>query len=99
MRCNALCLSVDVSHALNPNYENKYDPHHAPLLGEGITVKYNADMRYTTTGKTGAFISHLCNSLDLKCQKFVNRSDNPAGSTVGPIFATKLGIETVDIGI
>lgn len=99
LRCNALCLSVDVSHALNPNYENKYDPHHAPLLGEGITVKYNADMRYTTNGKTGAFISHLCNSLDLKCQKFVNRSDNPAGTTVGPIFATKLGIETVDIGI
>ncbi|MBS0629752.1 MAG: M18 family aminopeptidase [Verrucomicrobia bacterium] len=99
LRCNSLCLSVDVSHALNPNYENKYDPHHAPLLGEGITIKYNADMRYTSSGKTGAFILHLCQVLGLKCQKFVNRSDNLAGSTVGPIFATKLGIETVDIGI
>ena len=99
LRRNSLCLSVDVSHALNPNYENKYDPNHAPLLGEGITIKYNADMRYTSNGKTGAFISHLCQLLHPKCQKFVNRSDNMAGSTVGPIFASKLGIETVDIGI
>lgn len=99
LRRNSLCLSTDVCHALNPNYENKYDPRHAPLLGEGIVIKYNADMRYSTNGKTGAFISHLCNNLNLKCQKFVNRSDNPAGSTVGPIFSTKLGIETVDIGI
>lgn len=99
LRRNSLCLSVDVSHGLNPNYENKYDPRHSPLLGEGLTIKYNADMRYTTSAKTGAFISHLCAELGLKCQKFVNRSDNMAGSTVGPIFATKLGIETVDIGI
>lgn len=99
LRRNSLCLSVDVSHGLNPNYENKYDPHHAPLLGEGLAIKYNADMRYTTSGKTGAFIAHLCKNLDLKVQKFVNRSDNTAGSTIGPIFATQLGIETVDIGI
>jgi aspartyl aminopeptidase len=99
LRRNSLCLSVDVSHALNPNYESKYDPHHAPLLGEGIVLKYNADMRYATGGKTGAFITHLCKNLGLKVQKFVGRSDNMAGSTVGPIFATNLGIETVDIGI
>jgi len=99
LRRNSLCLSVDVTHALNPNYEKKYDPQHAPLLGEGITIKYNADLRYTSNAKTGAFITHLCNTLGIKCQKFANRSDNMAGSTVGPIFAKKLGIETVDIGI
>ncbi|NGX38960.1 MAG: putative M18 family aminopeptidase 2 [Chlamydiae bacterium] len=98
-RHKSLCLSVDVTHALNPNYEKKYDPNHSPLLGGGVTVKYNANQRYSTSGFGAACVAQLCDQLDLKLQKFANRSDNPAGSTVGPLFATKLGIETVDIGL
>ncbi len=97
-RASSLCLSVDMTHALNPCYEKKHDPNHTPLLGEGIAIKYNANMRYVTNAKTGGYVSDLCDNLGLKCQKFTNRSDNPAGSTVGPIFATQLGIETADIG-
>lgn len=99
LRRNSLCFSIDLTHALNPNYEKKYDPQHIPLLGEGITIKYNANMRYSTNAKTGAKASQLCEKLGLKWQQFVNRTDNPAGSTVGPIFSTNLGIETVDLGI
>jgi len=99
MRQNSLCLSVDLTHAANPAYLKKYEPHHLPLLGEGITIKYNAGMRYTTTARSGAFISLLSDKLKLKLQRFVNRSDNPSGSTVGPLFAAQMGIETVDIGI
>lgn len=99
LRKNSHCLSVDVAHAFNPNYAKKYDEHHAPLLGEGITLKYNANMRYTTTAKSGANVKALCDALNLKCQSFVNRSDNPAGSTVGPLFSTQMGIDTADIGL
>ncbi|NGX59450.1 MAG: putative M18 family aminopeptidase 2 [Chlamydiae bacterium] len=99
LRRHSLCLSVDLTHAYNPNYEKKYDPQHIPLLGEGITIKYNANMRYSTTAKSGAWIRVMCESLGLKSQQFVNRTDNPAGSTVGPIFSTNFGIETADIGI
>lgn len=99
LRRNSLCLSVDVTHAFNPNFEKKYDPEHLPRLGEGITLKYNANMRYTTNAKTGAKISHYCDKIGLTFQKFVNRTDNFAGSTIGPIFSANLGIETADIGI
>lgn len=99
MRQNSLCLSVDLTHAVNPAYEKRYDPHHLPLLGEGIALKYNANMRYTTSARTGAFVSILCDRLKLNMQRFAYRSDNPAGSTVGPLFATQMGIETADIGI
>jgi len=98
IRRKSLCLSVDLTHAANANYDKKYDHKHLPLLGKGIVIKYNANMRYSTTAKSGAVVSHLCESLNLKWQKFVNRSDNSAGSTVGPLFSTKLGIETADIG-
>jgi len=99
LRRKSFCLSVDLTHGLNPNYEKKYDPEHIPLLGEGIVTKYNANMRYSTTAKSSAFIKMLCKKNGLKIQQFVNRSDNQAGSTVGPIFSTHLGIETADIGI
>jgi len=99
LRHKSTCLSVDLTHAFNPNFEEKYDPEHKPLLGEGITIKYNANMRYSTNAKTGAHLTKMCEKLDLSCQKFVNRTDNPAGSTVGPIFSTRFGIETADIGI
>ncbi len=99
MRQRSMCLSIDMTHGFNPHYENKYDPQHIPLLGEGITIKYNANKRYSTSGKSGAFVTKLCDGLKLPVQKFVNRTDNPPGSTVGPIFATKMGIEVADIGI
>jgi aspartyl aminopeptidase len=99
MRQSSLCLSVDLTHAVNPAYEKWYDPHHLPLLGGGITLKYNANMRYTTSARTGAYVSILCDRLELNMQRFAYRSDNPAGSTVGPLFATQMGIETADIGI
>ncbi len=99
LRRTALCASVDMCQAYNPNFEKKYDPNHKPLLGKGVAIKYNANMRYVSDAKTASSIIQLCDKLHLPYQKFVNRTDNAAGSTVGPIFATALGIPTVDIGI
>lgn len=99
LAAQSTAASVDVAHALNPNYQKKYDPHHEPLLGKGIVLKYNADMRYTTNSRSGGEMVHLCNTLGIPYQKFVNRADNRAGSTVGPILAEQLGLSVVDIGI
>jgi len=99
LRRKSTCASVDMCQAYNPNYEKKYDPNHKPLLGRGVTFKYNANMRYITDAKTASGLIQLCDKHSLPYQKFVNRTDNPAGSTVGPIFATSLGIPTADIGI
>jgi aspartyl aminopeptidase len=99
MKQNSLCASVDVAHGFNPNYANKYDAQHLPLLGAGIVIKYNADQKYATNAETAADIVQICQDIHLKYQPSVARSDIPGGSTVGPVVAQTLGIPTVDIGI
>jgi len=98
LKNHSLCLSVDVTHALNPNYEKRYEPHHKPLLGKGIVLKYNADHRYATSAPTAALIADLCHKLNLPFQTYVTRSDILCGTTVGPIFGSTTGIPVVDLG-
>jgi aspartyl aminopeptidase len=98
LKQHALCVSVDMAHALHPNYADKHDPNHRPLLGEGIVIKHNADQKYASSASTTAPIVRLCHDLKLRHQSYVTRSDLACGSTVGPIMAQGLGISVVDIG-
>ena len=98
LKNDSLCVSIDMAHGLNPNYVNKHDPHHQPLLHKGIVIKYNANQKYASNAVSVAPIVHACHNLNLTYQSFVSRSDLRCGGTVGPIMATNLGINTVDIG-
>lgn len=98
VKSHSFCLSLDMAHAFNPNYEAKYESSHRPLLGKGITLKYNADNKYASSAGTAAFVIKACEELNLPYQSFVTRSDMGCGSTVGPITAPMMGIKTVDMG-
>jgi len=91
-RSRSLCLSVDVSHAYNPNYSDKYDSGHRNLLGKGVVLKTHAGLRYATN----AFSASLFESAGM--QQHASHNELSGGSTVGPLM-TRLGIPTVDIGI
>ncbi len=96
---NSLCLSVDLAHALHPNYSDKHEPRHPVLLNKGIVLKFNAQHKYASDAKSSAFIIQLCHQMDIPLQRFVARGDIPSGSTIGPIHASRTGMPTVDIGI
>ena len=98
LKNNSLCVSIDMAHALNPNYPKKHEPHHTPLLGKGIVLKYNADQKYASNALSAAIIVHAAKVLNIPYQSYVCRSDMPCGSTVGPLIAQSTGINTVDIG-
>lgn len=92
-------ISADNAHALHPNYRDKHDDQHAPLLNQGPVIKINANQRYATNSVTAADFRQLCQQHNIPVQSFVTRSDMGCGSTIGPITATELGIQTIDIGI
>ncbi len=91
-------VSADMAHALHPNYADKHEPRHQPLLGAGPVIKSNVNQSYATDGETSAFFTALAREAGVALQHFVVRTDMPCGSTIGPISAGELGIKTIDVG-
>jgi aspartyl aminopeptidase len=97
LKSRSLCLSIDVCHALHPNFQDKYDLQNATIMGKGPVVKFSP--RYATTGATAAAIAQLSKNKKIPLQMGAGRSDLSSGGTVGPIMGANLGIPTVDLGI
>jgi len=95
---SSLALSIDMAHAEHPNFTQKHDQNHAPLLGGGIVLKTNSQKRYASDVFSNAQFKLLCKQAGVPYQTFVMRNDMPCGSTVGPAVSAMLGIPTVDIG-
>ncbi|WP_394826567.1 M18 family aminopeptidase [Pendulispora albinea] len=94
----SMCVSADMAHAVHPNYVERHEPRHRPVLNGGPVIKVNSQQRYATSAKTAALFADLCRASDVPVQSYAHRTDLPCGSTIGPITATKLGIATVDVG-
>ena len=96
---SSLMISVDNAHGIHPNYADKHDEKHGPLLNHGPVIKVNANQRYATNSETSSYFKHLCQQCDIPVQVFVTRSDLGCGSTIGPITASEIGVKTLDIGL
>ncbi len=95
---SSFLVSADMAHAIHPNYSDRHEPSHAPLLGKGPVIKLNSNQSYATDGESAGVFTALCRASGFEPQRFVVRSDLPCGSTIGPISAALLGIKTVDVG-
>jgi len=98
VRVNSLMVSIDNAHGVHPNYASKHDESHRPLLNEGPVVKVNANHRYATTAITQGLIEQAAERADVSLQYFSGRADLGCGSTIGPLTAGRLGIDTIDLG-
>lgn len=96
---DSACVSADNAHAVHPNYVERHDPDHRPVVNAGPAIKVNANQRYATSATTAAMFQRACESAGVPWQVFVSRNNMPCGSTIGPITATQLGIDTVDVGV
>jgi aspartyl aminopeptidase len=96
---SSVLISCDNAHALHPNYPSKHDSNHMPYINKGVVIKTNANQRYASNSKTIARFKNVADGISEPYQEFVSRSDMGCGSTIGPITATRLGIDTLDIGV
>lgn len=94
----SILVSVDMAHAVHPNYADRHEPGHRPMIGGGPVIKLNANQSYASNAETSGLFASLCDRLGIEPQHFVSRSDLRCGSTIGPISAARVGIRTVDVG-
>ncbi len=95
----SMMISVDNAHGVHPNFADKHDANHGPLLNKGPVIKMNASQRYASSSVTSGLFRHLCDQMSVPVQTFVVRSDMACGSTIGPIAAAQLGVNTLDVGV
>ncbi len=95
----SLLISADNAHGVHPNFVDKHDSNHGPVLNAGPVIKVNANQRYATNSETAGYFTSLCRRTGVPCQTFVSRSDMACGSTIGPITATEIGVPTLDVGL
>jgi aspartyl aminopeptidase len=94
----SLMISADNAHAVHPNFPEKHDDNHGPLMNQGPVIKVNASQRYASNSETTGFFRMLAAAEEVQVQSFVVRNDMKCGSTIGPITAGGTGIRTIDIG-
>ena len=95
----SMMISADNAHGVHPNYSDRHDDNHGPLLNAGPVIKINANQRYATNSETAGLVRLLAEEAQVPLQTFVVRTDMGCGSTIGPITATEIGVRTMDIGV
>jgi len=95
----SLLVSTDNAHGIHPNYPDRHESNHGPLLNRGPAIKHNANQRYATNSETAGYFKSLCKRAGVPYQEFVNRADMACGSTIGPITAKEIGVRTLDVGV
>jgi len=95
----SMMISADNAHGVHPNFADRHDGNHGPIINQGPVIKINNNQRYATNSHTGAVYRRISDELGLPVQTFVVRSDMACGSTIGPLTAGNLGVKTLDIGV
>jgi len=100
-RCleHSLLVSADNAHGIHPNFSDRHDANHAPILNAGPVIKINSNQRYATNSVTAALFRFLAEQAKVPVQNFVTRTDLACGSTIGPLTASAIGVATLDVGV
>ena len=96
---NSFMISADNGHAVHPNHPELADAANAPVINNGVVLKFNANQRYTTDGITAAVFRKVCQNAGVAVQTYCNRADIPGGSTLGNISLSQVSVPTADIGL
>lgn len=99
MYAQSFLISADNAHALHPNHPEYADSANAPIINQGVVLKFNANQRYTTDGVSAAIFRKLCAKAGIPVQTYCNRADMAGGSTLGNVSLGQVAVPSVDIGL
>ena len=80
-------ISSDMGHAIHPNYTNKHEENHAPIINGGVVIKTNAKQRYASDAIGTFVVKKLIEKKGGKVQEYEVRNDMYANNSVGLLCA------------
>lgn len=92
-------VSADVTHAANPNFLERYQGEHLPLLNVGLVVCQDSNGHMTTDSVSTAICNRVAELSGCTNQQFMIRNDSRSGGTVGPTISSMLGVRAADAGL
>ena len=92
-------VSCDNAHATHPNQPQLCDSMNRVYMNEGVVIKTNANLAYTTDAISFALFSSILKENNIKYQVFANRSDVRGGSTLGHLSQEHVSVDSIDIGL
>ena len=95
----SMTISADNAHAIHPNHPEKSDPTNNVKLNNGIVIKYNSGLSYTSDAVSAGIFKNICNEENVPYQVYTNRSDLRGGGTLGSILLHTFSATSVDIGL
>ncbi len=96
---NTMLISADNAHAVHPNHPEKSDVNNGVYMNNGVVIKYNASLNYTTDSMSASIFKLLCSQEKVPFQLYANRSDIRGGGTLGSILLRSVSAICIDIGL
>ena len=99
MQAQSFMVSADNAHAMHPNHPEMADPANAPVMNQGVVMKFNSNLSYCTNGLSAAIFHMVAEKAGVPIQHYYNRADIRGGSTLGHVSLIHVSVPTVDIGL
>lgn len=61
-------MSADMAHGVHPNFIDKHEENHRPVLQKGLVIKHNANQHYATSGVTSFLFKEVAKLHNLPIQ-------------------------------
>lgn len=95
----SLVLSIDMAHAIHPNYHEKHIDGRSPKFHNGIVLKKHVSGNYGTNLKGAAIVREICKQNQIPLQEYRTSNEIRGGRSLGPFLSSLLCLEVVDIGV